>query len=104
MKTTTEANEDGYRSVHLAARNGTLNQIPSCLFSADLLALAAELQIAVADGYVGQLIAKLPDLPEAEAAVAAEIIYREAREDVQAGFETFPPKTKALFMAYLFAR
>ena len=104
MKTTTEANEDGYRSVHLAARNGTLNQIPACLLSADLLALAAELQIAVADGYVGQLIAKLPDLPDEDAARFAETIYREAPEDVQAGFETFPPKTKALFMAYLFAR
>ena len=102
MKTTNEANED-WTPVHLAARNGTLNQIPSCLFSADLLALAAELQIAVADGYVGQIIAKLPDLPEAEAAVAAEIIYREAREDVQKGFATFSPKTKALFMAHLLA-
>jgi hypothetical protein len=103
MKTTNEANED-WTPVHLAARNGTLNQIPSCLFSADLLALAAELQIAVADGYVGQIIAKLPDLPDEDAARFAETIYREAPEDVQAGFETFPPKTKALFMAYLFAR
>jgi hypothetical protein len=106
----------GETPVHLAIESGYFDQIPADLLTTEHLTtspvgnMSLPIRRLAQAEKLDQLIAKLPDMTDENAAGIAELIFREVPKAIQpnigiiqALFERFPPKTLAIFMGHMFA-
>jgi ankyrin repeat protein len=105
----------GTTPIHLAARKGCLDQIPPHLIDGQMLAARDQddqtpVHKATVAGIYGrqwgpldQILTLLPEMTDEDAAKVAGLIYERVPAFVQEHFDTFPPRTQAIFVAHMLA-